>query len=239
MKKFIVGNWKMNLGFNDSVKLARAFAKGGIPLSSKVVVCPGFLSLAAVADILKKGPIKLGAQDCSVYLPSAHTGDTAASHIKSLGATYVILGHSERRATGESDALVGAKAAVAVSAGLTPIICIGESEAENQAKRTRAVIKRQLSALAGLEIKNIIIAYEPIWAIGSGKTPSPAEISVIHSYIKSIAYDLTGKQVAVIYGGSVNESNAGSFLAEKEISGLLVGGASLKATSFLSICRQS
>jgi triosephosphate isomerase len=239
MKTIIIGNWKMNLDDKESLKLARGLSKGKISGSVQVVVCPGFLSLSKVSDILKKSRIKLGAQDCSLYDPGAHTGETAASHIKNSGAAYVILGHSERRASGETDAVIGAKAAEAISAGLVPVICVGESESENKAKRTKSVLKRQLSALSGLAAKQIIVAYEPVWAIGSGRTPMPEEIASIHEYIKETVRDLTGMEVAVIYGGSVSESNAASFLSKPGVSGLLVGGASLKAKSFLDICRQA
>lgn len=242
MKKYIAANWKMNLTPKASVRLATAIAKAmrGKRYRAEVVIFPDALSLAAVKEALGKSGIFLGGQDCSVFPYGAHTGEIAAASLKALGARDVILGHSERREVGETDNLVKAKATEAMRVGLRPIICVGESAADRKDGRAMPFVRAQLRAVLPVKpVRDITIAYEPIWAIGSGRTPSVAEISAMHSMIRQEAARLTGKTIKVIYGGSVDAKSAASFLREPEIDGLLVGGASLRATSFLAICNQA
>ncbi|MCX6797993.1 MAG: triose-phosphate isomerase [Candidatus Falkowbacteria bacterium] len=238
MSKIFVSNWKMQLNYSASLKLANDFKKKFKNFSGLAVLCPDFLSLAAVAQIIKTTPLKLGAQDCSLRDQGAYTGEVSARNLKALGANYVIIGHSERRQYFfETEAIINQKLRDAQVDKLIPILCVGESLAERKVGLTKAVLKNQLR----LALKNIkpglIIAYEPIWAIGSGRVAKSEEVELIHAFIKQEARQILKKAVKVIYGGSVTAADFASFKKTKNIDGFLVGGASLKATEFHKICQ--
>lgn len=249
-KTVIAGNWKMNYDLAQSESLIvelKSLLKNETP-NCDVIVCPPFPSLSEVSKLLKGSIIKLGAQNMYFEESGAYTGEVSASMLKSAGCEYVILGHSERRTIfGETDELINKKIKKALSAGLTPIFCIGELLSERETGITNDVIKRQL--LAGLngvseeEMKKIIIAYEPVWAIGTGKTATPAQAQEVHEFIRDlieIDYSLeTANDVTIQYGGSVKPDNAKDLLSQKDIDGALVGGACLKADSFLGIIKSA
>jgi triosephosphate isomerase len=205
-------------------------------------VCPPATLLAMVSAIVEDTPIVLGGQDCVVESSGAFTGDISAPMLADAGCSFTILGHSERRhGHGESDALVKAKAEAALTAGLDVVLCIGETEAEWEAGDTIAVLDRQLEASlpSGASADNLILAYEPVWAIGTGKTPTTDDIARTHAHLRSRLKSLvpSGVDVPILYGGSVKASNAGEILAVADVDGALVGGASLKADEFLAILR--
>lgn len=241
-RKLIAGNWKMNGSAamtRDLIGALTAKAAADAP-ACDVAVCPPYPFLGAAAAALAGSPVALGAQDCAVKVSGAHTGDVAAEMLADVGCRYAIVGHSERRADhGESDALIAAKAAAAHRAGLVAIICIGETEAERVAGRALDVASAQLagSIPAGATAENTVIAYEPVWAIGTGKTATPADVAEMHAHIRS---QLAGKiadadKVRILYGGSVKASNAAELLAVDNVDGALVGGASLVAADFWAI----
>ena len=242
MRKLIVGNWKMN-GLRQS---ADALVRGildGLPAGADVGValCPPATLLASVAEMVRESPVEVGGQDCHPQASGAHTGDIAASMLADAGASYVIVGHSERRSDhGESDTLVRAKAEAALASGLRPIVCIGETAEQRRAGEALAVIKHQLagSLPAFSQADSLVVAYEPVWAIGTGDTATPADVEEVHALIRtalrSAAGD-AGSQVPILYGGSVKPTNAGELLGTAEVDGALVGGASLKAEDFLGI----
>ncbi len=245
-QKIIVGNWKMNCNVAETEKLLKSLTKGIKPKKGVViVVCPPFTSFQTAAKLLKSKKIKLGAQDLSEHDNGAHTGDISAGMLKSAGAKYVIVGHSERRQNhNESDQLVNAKASRALKAGLIPIICIGETLKERENGMTEAVVTQQLdgviSGLGNSELKKVIIAYEPVWAIGTGKTATPEMAQEVHRLIRDSLANLApklSKLIPIIYGGSVKPDNAAGLLSQPDIDGALVGGASLDAKSFISILR--
>lgn len=232
----------MNLGIKESVRLAKSVAVGikKGKIGGEVAIFPDFISLSLVAKELKQSNISFGAQDCALSDHGAHTGEVAAESIKELGSKYVIVGHSERRAAGETDIEVKQKAEMAVASKLCPIICVGEPKYVRDAGKAISYVTKQLkSAISSKLGNNFVIAYEPIWAIGTGVSPDPETIVAMHKKIKETVLKLTGKRIRVIYGGSVSEKNAASFVGQKDIDGLLIGGASLKAKSFISICVQS
>lgn len=239
----IAGNWKMNNLTADTVSLCQAIGDGlGGDTTAEVLVCPTFTALAPARDAIADGAIVLGAQDCHANEKGAHTGDISAAMLKDAGCTYVILGHSERRTDhGESDADVAAKVAAAWDAGLRAIVCVGETETERNNGSTSDVVSRQIenSIPAGATAENLVVAYEPVWAIGTGRTPSVADASAVHSTIRENLRRRFGDAVAdgtrVLYGGSMKPENAAEFLADSEIDGGLIGGASLKAPDFLAI----
>ena len=243
MKPLIAGNWKMNGLSADACALAvavKADAAAAKP-ACEILVCPTFLHIAKVAEVLSGSPVRLGAQDCHTGSSGAHTGDIAAAMLRDLGCGYVILGHSERRADhGETDALVRAKAEAALAAGLVPIVCVGETEQERLAGEALAVIARQLkgSVPVGMAAERLAIAYEPVWAIGTGRTATPADVAEVHAEIRRVLAGLVGDEalaVRILYGGSVKPENAAQLLAQDNVDGALVGGASLKAEDFLAI----
>jgi len=231
---WLIANWKMN-GTTDTVA-DYAFhlnaALAGAPSSIKGVFCPPALYIGTAKLALPGNTrLALGAQNCHAAKTGAHTGEVSAPMLKDAGCSHVIVGHSERRATGETDAEVLAKAEAAIAAGLTAVICVGESQKEYDAGKTNEVLSKQLGALAKLPAGSYLIAYEPVWAIGSGKTPKPAEIAAAHSHIKSVL----GTGVAVLYGGSVNAGNAREILQLPEVSGALIGSASLAVSTMHEI----
>jgi triosephosphate isomerase len=240
MKKLIVGNWKNNLSLKDSLVLAKNYAKVFRASSGAVVACPSTWALVSVKKILGVS-VKLGAQDVGHQERGAHTGDIDAKSLAEIGCTYVIIGHSERRAQGESSAQINLKLkAILKEPKLTPIICIGESWSLYQAKKSKTFVTTQIKqTLAGLNLgtRQIIIAYEPIWAIGTGKAMVASEAQIMHAFIKTEAKKVLGAKtrLMVLYGGSVNGSNSQTYLKKTDIDGLLVGGASLKIQEFKKI----
>jgi triosephosphate isomerase len=242
MTKLIVANWKMNLNLQDSVKLATDYAKVFKKTTHSVVACPSFLALAPIAKLWSASKVVLGAQDAFWEAKGAYTGEVSAAQLHDLGCRYVILGHSERRQyLGESCRLINAKAKSALVASLTPIICVGENAVRRKAGNSITFVSGQVKrALAGLQLKagqSLVIAYEPIWAIGTGQVIKPADAIAMHAAIRRLGLKILGPKanIKVIYGGSVDVSNASALLAQSEIDGFLVGGASLSAANFHKI----
>ena len=238
MRQLIAGNWKMHGNLASATALARAVRAGAAGLRADLLVCPPAVHLAAVGAELAGSPVALGGQDCHQAQEGAHTGDVAAPMLAELGASHVIIGHSERRAGHlEGDATVRAKAAAAAEAGLIPILCVGEDEAERLGGRALARVSAQLAGSLPPGFAGAV-AYEPIWAIGTGRTPSEAEIAEMHAAIRAaLLAELgpAGAGLRILYGGSVKPGNAAALLALPEVGGALVGGASLKAADFLAI----
>ena len=243
VRPLIAGNWKMHGLAADGLALARAVAAGGAGLGAELLVCPPATLVAAVAAAMQGGPVAVGGQDCHAAAKGAHTGDIAAPMLADAGARFVILGHSERRANhAESDAVVRAKAEAAIAAGLTPVVCVGEPEADRLAGRAEDVVAAQLagSLPEGFGAAGGVVAYEPVWAIGTGRTPTEADIAAMHAMIRArlaAAFPQQGAALRILYGGSVKPSNAVSILAIPHVDGALVGGASLVAEDFLAIAR--
>jgi triosephosphate isomerase len=240
MRQLIAGNWKMHLLGQEALALARGVAAGSAGLACDLLICPPVVHLAAVAAAMAGTPVAVGAQDCHAEPQGAHTGDVAAPMLRDAGATAVILGHSERRQNHhETDALVLAKTNAAIAAGLRPIVCVGETEAERNAGREATVVGAQLAGslpdgFAG------VVAYEPVWAIGTGRTATEADVAAMHAFIHQqlvARFGAPGNRIRILYGGSVRPANAGSLLAVPQVGGALVGGASLKADDFLAIAR--
>ncbi len=244
-RPLIAGNWKMNGLAGDGLALARDVAAGVRQAGwndRDLLVCPPATLVAAVAEAVKGSGVLVGGQNCHAKANGAHTGDIAPEMLKDAGASCVIVGHSERRADcGETDAVVRAKAEAAWRAGLLPIVCIGETLAEREAGKTLAVLESQLkgSVPAGASAANLVVAYEPVWAIGTGKTPTTPEVAAAHAHIRKVLGGLVADsdKVRLLYGGSVKGSNAAELLAAGDVDGALVGGASLKADEFLSIAK--
>lgn len=229
MKQLIAANWKMN-GHPDWASKVRQLTKLVPAPGADIVICPPHLILDTLANAADETSISIGAQDCSEFCAGAHTGETDAALLAEMGATYVILGHSERRAAGETDARVKAKAERAIGQGLRPIICVGESLAQRDAGNAVAVVTAQLAASlpSGGEFD---IAYEPIWAIGTGKTATATDIAEMHAAIRNAV----GSAPRILYGGSVKPANAKEILGIANVGGALVGGASLEMESFETI----
>jgi triosephosphate isomerase len=236
-KRLVAGNWKMNGLRADGVALAGAVAAlARQPHACDLLVCPPATLLATISDVLRGGDVALGGQDCHAAAAGAFTGSISAEMLKDSGCSHVIVGHSERRhGCGESDADVHAKAAAALRAGLIAIVCVGETRAEREAGRAVAVVSSQLagSVPVGASESQLVVAYEPVWAIGTGLTPTTADIAEIHAAIRASIPAGT----RILYGGSVNPKNAAEILALAEVDGALVGGASLKAEDFWAIAR--
>jgi triosephosphate isomerase (TIM) len=240
MKKLAAGNWKMNGSAAALTEVATLIAAHPAP-SCEMLLCPPATLVAQMAWAAKGSALAVGGQDCHQKAAGAHTGDISAAMLADAGASHVIVGHSERRTDhGETDALVKAKAGAALSSGLIAIVCIGETEAERDAGQTLAVIGRQLdgSIPEGATAANLVVAYEPVWAIGTGRTPTLAEIGEVHAFLRDRLRGLIGGQadgVRLLYGGSVKPSNAVEIFAVPHVDGALVGGASLKAADFGAI----
>jgi triosephosphate isomerase len=246
--RVIAGNWKMNNDLKESEKLIvelKNLLQNEKP-NCDIIVCPPFTSLSEVSKYLNGSVVKLGAQNMHFEESGAFTGEVSASMLKSVGCEYVILGHSERRHIfGETDEVINKKIKKALAAGLKPIFCVGELLEERENGTTNDVVKRQI--LKGLEgvsagdMKNIILAYEPVWAIGTGKTASPAQAQEVHEFIRDlieIDYSLeVANDLVIQYGGSVKPDNAKELISQKDIDGALVGGACLKADSFIGIIK--
>ncbi|MEQ8369243.1 MAG: triose-phosphate isomerase, partial [Alphaproteobacteria bacterium] len=239
-------NWKMNGLQADGADLARRIVAGLPGGAPETVLCPPATLLAAVARVLNGSAIALGGQDCHAAASGPHTGDIAAVMLADLGCRYVIVGHSERRSGdgghGESDGNVLAKAAAAQAAGLTAIVCIGESAAENTRGETLEVLSRQVAQSVPPDsgASSLVVAYEPVWAIGSGRTPDRVDVERAHGAIRRSLHQRIGAAAAdvrLLYGGSVKPGNTTSFVTLPEVDGVLVGGASLVAEDFIAICR--
>lgn len=240
-RKLIAGNWKMNGGLAANEALVQGMLAGIGQPAADVALCVPAPYLAQLQSLLQGSPIAWGAQDVSVHEQGAYTGEVSVSMLKDFGCRYAIVGHSERRQYhGETDAVVAAKAQRALAAGITPIVCVGETLAEREAGDTEAVVKRQLAAVIHTVAHcttEIVVAYEPVWAIGTGKTATPEMAQAVHAVLRAqlAAATTNPKHVHILYGGSMNAANAASLLAQPDIDGGLIGGASLKAADFLSI----
>jgi triosephosphate isomerase (TIM) len=240
-KQLIAGNWKMNGSLAENDALVRALVAGLRDAACNVAVCVPAPYLAQVQMLRAGSAVELGAQDVSQHAQGAYTGEVSAAMLKEFGVRYAIVGHSERRQYhGESDALVAEKAKTALAAGITPIVCVGETLAEREAGKTEEVVKRQLAAVIhtnGHCISEIAVAYEPVWAIGTGKTATPEQAQQVHAVLRAQLKAATAhaERIHLLYGGSMNAANAAALLAQPDIDGGLVGGASLKAADFLKI----
>jgi triosephosphate isomerase (TIM) len=240
--KLVVGNWKMNGGLAANARLLDRLVTEWQPTEARsLAVCVPFPYLGQVQAALASTAIGWGAQDVSAHTSGAYTGEVSAAMLVEFGCRYVIVGHSERRQIhGETDPLVAAKAGAALAAGITPIVCIGESLAEREAGATDAVVQRQLGAVIealGGRLPEIVLAYEPVWAIGTGRTASPAQAQQVHASLRATLTGVRAPDVKVLYGGSVKAANAAGLFAMSDIDGGLIGGASLDATEFLAIAR--
>ena len=243
-RPLVAGNWKMNgsVAMLKEPRLLAAMLKD-VKLKADVMVCPPAVILRRVKSVLKGTRIKVGGQDCHWNPLGAHTGDISAEMLKEAGCSAVIVGHSERRTNhGETDEVVASKARAAQRAGLVAIICIGETLEERKAGKTLDVVARQLKASRpeGSTAANTVIAYEPVWAIGTGLTPTTAEVAEVHGLIRKELGQLMGgegSQTRILYGGSVKASNAAELMGQPHVNGALVGGASLKAADFLGIIK--
>ena len=239
MRQLIAGNWKMFGLTAEAVAIATPLLEAGA-LTRDLLVCPPATQIALVSRLLAGSPVAVGGQDCHTETHGAHTGDISAPMLRDAGASYVILGHSERRQNhGETDRLVRAKTLAAVAAGLTPIVCVGESAEERQAGWETAVVGKQLHGSLPDDFAGIV-AYEPVWAIGTGRTATEADVAAMHLFIRQALvrrFGPAGEAMLILYGGSVRPSNAASLLAVPHVGGALVGGASLKAADFLDIAR--
>ena len=250
MKKLIAGNWKMNGSLAANEALLTTLAQGlDVQPACDVAVCVPAPYLASVqalkASNTKLASVAVGGQDVSAHAAGAFTGEVSASMLKELGCRYVIVGHSERRQFHhESDAVVADKARAALAAGITPIVCVGETLAEREAGHTEEVVRRQLAAVIhanGHCISEIVVAYEPVWAIGTGKTASPEEAQSVHAVLRAQLKAATDQfaRIKILYGGSMNAANAATLLAQPDIDGGLIGGAALKAVDFLKIIAEA
>ena len=243
VRPLIAGNWKMN-GLTDESSaqlksLTELLAKAG-NVGCDVLICPPATLVYKMAEIAKDSVLQIGGQDCHANSSGAHTGDTSAAMLKDAGATYAIVGHSERRTDhGETNETVKAKAEAAIAAGLIAIVCVGETLDQRESGATLAVITDQVknSLPEGATAENTVIAYEPVWAIGTGKTPTPADVADVHAHMRGDLQDLMSDAggVRLLYGGSVKGSNAVELMGLENVDGALVGGASLKATDFWPI----
>ncbi len=245
-KKIVAGNWKMNKNLQEGIELAKGLneALAADKPNCSVIICTPFIHLAKVSEIIDHNIIGLGAENCADKASGAYTGEVSAEMVKSTGAEYVILGHSERREYyNETPEILKEKVELALANGLKVIFCIGESLAQREANEQNAVVKAELEGsvfhLSAEQFKNIVIAYEPIWAIGTGKTATADQAEEIHAYIRSVIAEKYGKEVAaetsILYGGSCKASNAPELFAKPDIDGGLIGGASLKVADFKGI----
>ncbi|MBN9203135.1 triose-phosphate isomerase [Methylibium petroleiphilum] len=241
-RKLVVGNWKMHGTHATNEALLEGLKSAG-PLPCEAAVCAPFPYLAQAAERLARSAIAWGAQDCSVHEQGAYTGEVSVAMLADFGCRYVIVGHSERRALhAESDQLVADKAQAALARGVTPIVCVGETLAQRDAGETEDVVKRQLSAVIHTLahcVGEMVVAYEPVWAIGTGRTASPEQAQAVHALLRAQLAAATPRaaQMKLLYGGSVKPDNAATLFAQADIDGGLIGGASLKAADFIAICR--
>lgn len=238
--KLVVGNWKMNGGLAANAALLVGLAAGWKARPDRqLAVCAPYPYLAQVRDVLADTPVLWGAQDVSQHASGAYTGEVSAGMIAEFGCRYVLVGHSERRQYfGETDAIVAAKARAALTTGLTPVVCVGETLAERDAGQWQQVVARQLDAVMqalGADIALAVLAYEPVWAIGTGRTATPEQAQEVHASVRARLARAGAQGVPILYGGSVKAANAGALFAQTDIDGALVGGASLDAVEFLAI----
>lgn len=241
-RPLVAANWKMNLLRADAVESCRLVRRGlaGLQSEARVVIFPSFPLIPVVARELVDCEIAVGAQDLHAADRGAHTGDVSAAQLADAGCTWALCGHSERRRDhGESDGEVAAKVAAAQRHRLEPMICVGETREERQAGETFAVLERQLRAALASQPHPLAVAYEPVWAIGTGDTATPETAQEAHAFLRGVALDVLAQPVPVVYGGSVTPDNADSLIAQPDIDGFLVGGASLDPQRFLAIIRAS
>ncbi len=245
-KKLVVGNWKMHGSRAANAELLQGLLEADLSVSaprSDVAVCVPFPYLGEVVATVKGGGIAVGSQDVSTHQQGAYTGEVSGAMLSELGVHYAIVGHSERRSFhAESDQLVANKAKAAFSQGLVPIVCVGETLSERESNLTESVVARQLKAVSdtlGADLSRIVLAYEPVWAIGTGKTASPAQAQAVHAFLRAqlVAAQPSAVGVPLLYGGSVKPDNAAELFAQADIDGGLIGGASLKAADFVAIAR--
>lgn len=246
-KPFVTGNWKMNTDSHSSVELAKGVVDGSIELAGRdvdVAVCPPYVYLQAVACAVSSSSVAVGAQDVYYQAKGAFTGEISASMLKDTGCTYVLCGHSERRhVIGETDELINKKVTAAIGGGLLPILCVGELQSEREAGQTEEVVTRHIKkGLAGLsaeKVSAVTVAYEPVWAIGTGLTATPEQAQEVHELIRGFLAEIYDGQLAdeirILYGGSVKADNAADLMGRADIDGVLVGGASLKVDDFVAI----
>jgi triosephosphate isomerase len=242
-RPIVAGNWKMHGSRSENAALVDALLAAWPARGAEGIVCPPFVYLQDIARLLRDSPIRLGAQDLCAEPVGAFTGEVSAAMLRDVGCAHVIVGHSERRALyGETDTLVARKFAASLAAGLVPILCVGESLAERDAGRTHEVVARQLDAVLDLSgpgpFASAVIAYEPVWAIGTGRVASPEQAEDVHAFIRGrmAARDATiSSSVRILYGGSVKAGNARELFAMPDVDGGLIGGASLKAEEFVAI----
>lgn len=240
MPQLIAGNWKMHCLMQDAIALAQGIAAGASGVNADLLICPTALHIAAVAQVLQGTAVALGGQDCHQAKQGAHTGDIGAPMLRNAGARWVILGHSERRQNhGETDELVREKTLASLEAGLTPIVCVGETADQRSGGLETETVGWQLAGSLPKPFTGVV-AYEPVWAIGSGKTATEADVATMHAFIREELvrqFGDAGNAIRILYGGSVKPDNAASLLALPNVGGALVGGASLKADTFLTIAR--
>jgi triosephosphate isomerase len=246
-KPFVAGNWKMNTDSRSSVELAKGIAEGSAELAGQgvdVAVCPPFVYLQAVARAVSSSSVAVGAQDVYYEAKGAFTGEISASMLKDIGCAYALCGHSERRhVIGETDELINRKVTAAIVGGLLPILCVGELQSEREAGQTEEVVTRHIrKGLAGLSAEKasaVTVAYEPVWAIGTGLTATPEQAQEVHEFIRGLLAEIYDGQLAdeirILYGGSVKADNAADLMGRADIDGVLVGGASLKVDDFVAI----
>ncbi|MFH1202676.1 MAG: triose-phosphate isomerase [Candidatus Omnitrophota bacterium] len=249
-KPLIAGNWKMNKKISEAIELANGIKREVFDLTDRVevVLCPPFLALAEVAEIISDSDIKLGAQDMFFKESGAYTGEVSAGMLKDVGCSYVIIGHSERRQYfSETNESVNKKLKAALKTDILPILCIGETLAERDAKKTFEVVEVQLKAaldsINNEDMLKITIAYEPVWAIGTGKNATPQEAQEVHKYLRNLILKWYNKEVAgnirILYGGSIKPDNFKDIIAQEDVDGGLVGGASLETDSFVQLIKLS
>ncbi len=245
-RPLVAGNWKMNATRAMATALATEVAAASLPTGVEVVLCPPAAYLSVIAAPLVGTRIQLGAQDCSEHEPGAYTGETAAAMLADLGCSHVIVGHSERRQFfGDTDSRIAAKVQRARNHGLTPIFCVGETLDERRQGLTEATVGRQLDAILRLPdaarvVAGLVIAYEPVWAIGTGESATPEQAQAVHAAIRAQVAALDASVadgLRILYGGSVKADNAVELFAKPDIDGGLIGGAALNAASFIAVCR--
>jgi triosephosphate isomerase len=240
-QQFVAGNWKMHGSLAGNAALVGEILAGVATARCEVAVCVPYPYLFQVQQLLQSSPVALGAQDCSMHLSGAHTGEVAVGMLQEFGCQYVIVGHSERRADHhETDVQVAAKAERVLEAGMTPIVCVGETLQQREAGETSAAVLRQLQAvthLLGEQTRRIVVAYEPVWAIGTGRTATPEQAQEVHALLRAHLRSVHPEagDVRILYGGSVKPDNAAVLFSQPDIDGGLIGGASLKAADFLAI----
>jgi triosephosphate isomerase (TIM) len=240
MRQLIAGNWKMHMLRAPAAELATGVRAGAERLACDLLVCPPFTAIEPVARMLAGSGVAVGGQDCHTQVQGAHTGDVSAAMLRDAGATWVILGHSERRQNhAETDEQVREKVHAAAEAGLAPIVCVGETEGQRTAGQETEVVGWQISGSLPKPFTGVV-AYEPVWAIGTGKTATEQDVANMHAFIREELvrqFGEAGQAIRILYGGSMRPANAGSLLGVPHVGGGLIGGASLKAEDFLAIAR--